>query len=198
MSTTKKAVTRLLQDYDLRDKKAFDRLFDFVHKELQRIARGRRRKWQGNHTLDTKAILHEAYLKLVDQSMAEWESRTHFYAAASKAMRHILINYARDQSRQKRGGDRQKITFDQVDLTADGEIGLSENRHEAMIVLNKVLNKLEQENVRQSKIVEYRFFGGMTIKETASALGVSPSTIKRGWKTARLWLYRELEKEMNQ
>lgn len=192
----KQTITKLLQNYNREGPEVFDKLFDCVYDELYKIARGRRRNWQGNDTLNTTAILHEAYLKLADQPEAEWQSRSHFFAAASKAMRHILMNYARDQNRQKRGGDHKRISFKQLNLATSGEINFSDDQNEALLMLDDVLNRLEKENQRLSKIVECRFFGGMTIKETADSLGVSPSTVKRGWKTAQLWIYRELKNEL--
>ncbi len=194
-STTKQTITRILQNYDREDSRAFDQLFEHVYEELYKIARGRRRKWHGNDTLNTTAILHEAYLKLVDQSVIEWRSRTHFFAAASKAMRHILMNYARGQNRQKRGGNRQKVSFEQLNLSGGGDISLSDDHSKALLMLDEALKRLEKENQRLSEIVECRFFGGMTIEETAASLDVSPSTIKRGWNTAQLWLYREMKNE---
>lgn len=194
--TSKQTVTQLLQNYDREDQDAFDQLFEYVYEELYRIARMKRREWQGNNTLNTTAILHEAYLKLVDQSAAKWESRAHFLAAASKAMRHILMNYARDQTRRKRGGDRKKVSFERLNLVASGDINFSDDHNEALLILDDTLQRLEKENQRLCKIVECRFFGGMTIKETAASLGMSPSTVKRGWKTAQLWMYGELQKEL--
>lgn len=195
-STPKQTVTLLLQNYDREDQQAVNHLFEHVYDELRRIARGRRRRWQGNDTLNTTAILHEAYLKLVDQSEVEWQSRSHFFAAASKAMRHILMNYARDQNRQKRGGNRERVSFEKINLAASGKIDFSDSHNKALLMLDDALNRLEKENERLSKIVECRFFGGMTIEETADSLGVSPSTVKRGWKTAQLWIYRELQKDL--
>lgn len=192
----KQTITKLLQNYNREEPEAFDKLFNCVYDELYKIARGRRRKWQGNDTLNTTAILHEAYLKLVDQSEVNWQSRSHFFAAASRAMRHILMNYARDQNRLKRGGNHEKVSFEKVQLAASGEINFSDEHNEALLLLDDALNRLEDENERLSKIVDCRFFGGMTIEETADSLGVSPSTIKRGWKTAQLWIYRELKNEL--
>lgn len=194
--TPKQTVTRLLQNYDREDQQAVNHLFEHVYDELRRIARGRRRRWQGNDTLNTTAILHEAYLKLVDQSEVEWQSRSHFFAAASKAMRHILMNYARDQNRQKRGGNHERVSFEKIHLAASGQITFSDDHSIALLILDEAINRLENENERLGKIVECRFFGGMTVKETADSLGVSPSTVKRGWKTARLWIYRELQNEL--
>ncbi len=196
-STPQQTITRLLQHFHLEeDQKAFDRLFGLVYDELHQIAKKRRRQWHGNHTLNTTAILHEAYLKLVDQSEADWQSRAHFYAAASRAMRHILINYARDRKRQKRGGDHHRVSFERLHLAASGGISLSDDRIDAMIALEEALGRLEKLNPRQSQIVECRFFGSMTVEETAAALGISPMTVKRGWKMAQLWLYREMNKEL--
>lgn len=194
--TPKQTVTRLLQNYERDDQGVVDQLFEHVYEELHRIARARRYQWQGNNTLNTTAILHDAYLKLVDQSVIEWQSRSHFFSAASKAMRHILINYARDQNRQKRGGDQQRVSFERLNLAASGEINFSDDYNEALLMLDEALKRLEKENQRLSTIVECRFFGGMTIKETAASLGVSPSTVKRGWKTAQLWIYRELQNKL--
>lgn len=194
--TPQQTVTQLLQNYDREDQQAVNKLFEKVYDELHRIARGRRRKWQGNETMNTTAVLHEAYLKLVDQSEVGWQSQTHFFAVASKVMRHILMNYARDQNRQKRGGDQERVSFEQLNLAASGEIRISGDHGEALLVLDSVLERLEKENQRLSEIVEYRFFGGMTIEETAASLELSPSTVKRGWKTAQLWIYRELQNEL--
>lgn len=191
--TPRHSITRLLQNYEGDDQEVVNDLFELVYGELHRIAHARRYQWQGNNTLNTTAILHEAYLKLVDPSVIEWQSRSHFFAAASKAMRHILMNYARDQNRQKRGGDQQRVSFERLNLAASGEINFSDDNNEVLLMLDEALKRLEGENQRLSTIVECRFFGGMTIKETAVSLGVSPSTVKRGWKTAQLWIYRELQ-----
>lgn len=195
-SSPQHTVTRLLQDFQGGDREAFDELFELVYKDLYNIARGRRKDWQGNHTLNTTALLHEAYLKLVDQSEAGWQSRVHFFAAASKAMRHILINYARDQNRKKRGGDLQRASFENLNIVASGEFGFTGEKVEMLMIMGNALERLDEENPRHSRIVECRFFGGMTINETAEALGVSPVTVTRGWQMAQLWLYREMKREL--
>jgi RNA polymerase sigma factor (TIGR02999 family) len=194
--TPKQTVTQLLQNYDREDQQRANYLYEYVYEELYRIARGRRREWQGNETMNTTAVLHEAYLKLVDQSEVEWQSRAHFFAAASKAMRHILMNYARDQNRQKRGGNLERVPIEKENLVVSGAIILSDVHNKTLLLLDEALKRLEKENQRLAKIVECRFFGGMTIKETADSLSVSPSTVKRGWKTAQLWLYRELQNDL--
>ncbi|NBB76128.1 MAG: sigma-70 family RNA polymerase sigma factor [Bacteroidetes bacterium] len=192
--TPKHTFTRLLEDYSGGDKEAFGDLFEYAYDELYRVAKAKRLGWRGNETLNTTAILHEAYLKLVDQSKINWKNRTHFFALASKAMRQILMNYARNKNRQKRGGDRKKVTLERLNLAATNGIDISDELNDTMVMLDEALKQLEAENPRQAEIVECLFFGGMTIDETASALGVSSSTVKRGWKTAQLWLYRELRK----
>lgn len=190
----KQPFTRLLEDYSGGDKEAFAALFEVAYDELYRVAKAKRVQWRGNETLNTTAILHEAYLKLVDQSKVNWENRTHFFALASKAMRQILMNYARDKNRQKRGGNRRRVTLERLNLAATNGIDISDELNDTLVMLDDTLKLLEAENPRQAEIVECLFFGGMTIDETASALGVSPSTVKRGWKTAQLWLYRELRR----
>lgn len=188
-------VTRLLKEYQEGREEALDDLFASVYDELYELARGQRRHWHGNNTLNTTALLHEAYLKLTDQTQTNWQSRAHFYATASKAMRHILINYARSRNRKKRGGDRPKISLQDLKITPGAKVDFTEARIDALLTLDDALDRLEEIHPRQTSIVECRFFGGMTIKETAEALDVSPTTVKRGWKTARLWLYREMQED---
>jgi RNA polymerase sigma factor (TIGR02999 family) len=172
-------------------------LFELLYDELQKIAHARRREWDGNFTLNTAGLLHETYLKLIDSEMAgDWKSEKHFYASASRAMRHILINYARDCNRLKRGGGMGRISLTNIDLSHSGEIELGDDRTEMLMVLGDALQKLDDSNPRLSRIVECRFFGGLTIRETADVLGVSPITVTRGWNTARLWLSREIANEV--
>lgn len=196
MNTSKESITRLLQHYPHGDRQAVDRLFELVYEDLHQIARRQARNWKGNHTLNTTALLHEAYLKLVDHSIAGWESRSHFFAAASRAIRHILINYARDKKRIKRGGDRRQISFEELNLAASGETDFTGDRAEAMTVIGEAMDRLDEIDPRQSRIVECRFFGGLTIRETAEALGISPVSVSRGWKMAQLWLYQELKQKL--
>ena len=186
-------ITRLLQDHQEGDKEALNELFELLYRDLYKIAGGQRGQWQQNNTLNTTALLHETYLKLVDRPHRNWESRAHFVAAASKAMRHILINYARDKNRLKRGGEWQKVTLGQLEFSDAAIVPLSGTRMKTLVLLDDALKKLDRINPRQSRIVECRVFGGMTIKETAAALEISPITVTRGWKTARLWLCRELD-----
>ena len=187
----KDTVTNLLTD--LRDGRhdAYDELFPLVYEELRALAHRQRRKWRGNETLNTTALVHEAYLKLVAQPAANWETEAHFLAAAGRAVRHILINYARDQQAQKRGGDFRRESLGEVNLFADPGNDQAKSP-ETIMVLDDALTRLAERSERQGRIVECRFFGGMTIKQTAVALRISAATVERGWTMAQAWLYREL------
>ena len=189
-------VTRLLEAVHHGDRSALDRLVPLVYKELRALAHGQRKRWQGDHPLDTTALVHEAYLKLVDQSRASWESRAHFLATAAKAMRHILINYARDRRALKRGGDQPKLSLDELSEGLEGTAVLSDDRAGLLIALDAALTKLEQVNERQSRIVECRFFGGLTIEETAAALGISTASVSRGWALAQVRLFQDVQREL--
>jgi RNA polymerase sigma factor (TIGR02999 family) len=173
------------------DAAAVDELFALVYDELRGLARAQRRRWEGDHTLNTTVLVHEAYLRLVDQTSPEWRDRAHFMAVAARAMRHILIDYARQRQAQKRGGARERLSLDEIESSLAGG-DPSEARDEALLALDASLERLARESERQSRIVECRFFGGMTIEETAEAVGVSPATVKRAWTAAQAWLYRDL------
>jgi RNA polymerase sigma factor (TIGR02999 family) len=189
-------VTRLLDALQHGDRAALDRLVPLVYEELRALAHGQRQRWQGDHTLDTTALVHEAYLKLVDQSRVSWESRAHFLATAAKAMRHILINYARDRRAQKRGGEQPKLSLEELSEGMEGTAVLSDDRAELLIALDAALTKLEHVNERQSRIVECRFFGGLTIEETAAALGISTASVSRGWALAQVRLFQDVQREL--
>ena len=194
---SQKTVTGLLNE--LRsgsNKAAFDSLFSHVYEELRKLAYWQRQRWQGNQTLNTTALVNEAYLKLVDQTRATWENRAHFFATAAKAMRQILINYARSCRAQKRGGDQPKLSLDDIKVSVSEDMALTEEGAGVLVVLDAALERLEQLSPRQSQIVECRFFGGMTIEETATALGISTATVSRGWTLAQVWLYREMKQEL--
>jgi RNA polymerase sigma factor (TIGR02999 family) len=189
-------ITQLLRNFNREKPEVRDKLFRQVYDELYKCAKSQRNRWVGDYTLNTTALVNESYLKLVDQEFDDIQSRSQFYALASKAMRHILINYARDKQRQKRGGGKPKISLDELDFAPQGKVELNQKRSELLLILDNALQKLEDLSPRQCKIIECRYFGGMTIKETATALGVSTMTVKRGWKVARLWLHREMQKEL--
>jgi RNA polymerase sigma factor (TIGR02999 family) len=185
------SVARLIAD--LRDgrREALDELFPLVYQELRELAHRQRVAWLGNETLNTTALVHVAYLKLVDQRRTEWDTEAHFLAAASKAIRHILINYARDRQAQKRGGGWQRVSLTEQSLA--GPHGPAEAAWEdRVIALEDSLQRLAGSSARQCRIVECRFFGGMTVEQTALALGLSTATVTRGWAMARAWLRRDL------
>ena len=179
-------VTRLIHNLHAGNAADQKRLFDAVYHELHRLAHAQRRQWQGDYTLNTTALVHEAYIKLVDQSQARYEDRGHFLAVASQAMRRILIDYARARKARKRGGGLTRLDLDDV-------LAVSDEKVDELLALDIALTKLAALDERQARVVECRFFGGMTIPETAAALGVSPATVKRDWMTAQAFLYREMQ-----
>lgn len=178
-------VTQLLAAAQRGDRSAFDRLLSLVYDELRRIAQGQMRREREGHTLDTTGLVHEAYVKLVDQGQAEWSDRAHFFGVAARAMRQILIDYARRRMAQKRGGAWQRTTLEEDELPVEVQF-------EELIALDDALRRLDQLDERLRQVVEYRFFGGLTEEETAAVLGVTPRTIQRDWAKARAWLYKEL------
>ncbi len=189
-------VTRLLEAVRAGNRTALNDLFPLVYKELHALAHRQRRRWQGNYTVNTTALVHEVYLKLVDQHSIDWESRAHFFGVAAQAMRQILIDYVRQQRAQKRGGDAPKVSLDELQDMFGGVLTLTDERSEALLALDEALEKLGQMSERQSRIVECRFFGGMTIEETAAVLGLSTATVKRSWSLAQVWLYQEMQKAL--
>lgn len=174
------------------DDEAFDELFPLVYGELRTLARRQRAGWQGNETLNTTALLHEAYLKLAGGEPRGWESRAHFLHAASRAMRHILINYAERREAEKRGGGRTPVPIQAVATVLEDPSQSQERQVEALIALDRALTRLSDEDDRAARIVECRVFGGMTIRETAEALAISDATVSRGWALAQAWLRRDL------
>jgi RNA polymerase sigma factor (TIGR02999 family) len=172
------------------DPAAMGELFAVVYDELRALAKRQRRAWDGNETIGTTALVHEAYLKLAEQSQVLAVSRAQFFALAAHVMRHILSNYARDRSAKKRGGGAPVLQLDEVlDLAPDG---LTAERTDILVALDEALTRLEALNSRQGRIVECRFYAGMSIPDTAAALDISPATVKRDWALAQVWLYREL------
>jgi RNA polymerase sigma factor (TIGR02999 family) len=163
-----------------------NRLFDQIYDELYSMAQNQRARWRGMDTLNTTALLHETYLKLKKHNPARIESRRHFMGLASKAMRHVLINYAEKRLAQKRGSGNQVVPVDDVNLIADDHTAAE------LINLHQALEKLEKQNDRLGRVVECRFFGGMTVADTAFSLNVSEATVKRDWQAACDWLYAEL------
>lgn len=187
-------VDRLLHDVKYGGREAFDELLPLVYGELRRLAGQRRGKWSGDDTLNTTALVHEAYVRLAGQSEPAWRSLPHFLAVASRAMRQIQIDHARHRNRAKRGGVQRRVPLQDIEDALAGGGDISDAGAMAVIALDEALSRLEQHDPRQSRIVECRFFGGMTIDDTATALGVSAATVKRGWAMAQAWLYRELSR----
>jgi len=184
METSTGEVTRLLQDWSIGNRDALDQLLPLVYNELRRLAHSYLKRERPDHTLQTTALVHEAYLKLIDQHSVNWQNRAQFFALSAQAMRRILLDNARRHTAAKRGSGGQKISLDEV-ASVSGE-----GANEALIALDFALQKLETIDPEQSRIVELRYFGGLTIEETAEVLKTSPSTIQREWTIARAWLYR--------
>lgn len=180
------SITDLLQQASEGEREVLDELLPLVYDELRGIAHNQLRAERPGHTLNTTALVHEAYLKLVDQTRVEWKNRAHFYAVAARAMRRILVDYARKRGRQKRGGDAIRVPLE-TDLMA-----FSSSQSDALQALDESLQRLETINPRHGRVVECRYFGGMTVEETAAALDISPATVSRDWQFARAWLKREL------
>ncbi|MFP4229317.1 MAG: sigma-70 family RNA polymerase sigma factor [Salinivenus sp.] len=181
----KSDVTRLLHAFQEGDESVVDVLFDHVYDELYNLAHQQLARLRPGQTLNTTALVHEAYLKLVNQSKSDWESRAHFFSVAAKAMRHIIINYARKQSAEKRGGDVRHVSFDE-------RLMAPQDSAETLITVDRVLDQLEEKDERMARVVELQFFGGMTQKETATVLDVSTRTVRRDWRSAKAWLSKAL------
>jgi len=192
------SVSGLLEELRAGNSSAFDELFPLVYDELHRIAERQRQRWDGDETLNTTALVNEAYLRLVDQSAPEWRSRAHFLAVAATAMRQILIDYAKGKRAAKRGGRRPHVALHEIEAALRQAEDPSGVRDEALIALDEALRRLDQRDPRQTRIVECRFFGGMSIEDTAEALGVSPATVKRSWSMAQAWLYRDLKQSVEE
>lgn len=186
MDTTK--ITDLLRAHSSGDSKALDELMPIVYDKMQNMAHQRLRGERSNHTLSTTALVHEAYLKLIDFNRIDWQNRNHFYGIASQIMRNILVDYAVKRQAEKRGGKNQRITLGDDDAVTEM------NLHDVLSI-HHALERLEAVDQRQVKVVECRFFGGLTIEETANALEISTPTVSRDWKMARAWLNRELKEK---
>jgi RNA polymerase sigma factor (TIGR02999 family) len=186
------SISPLLQELRAGNQSAFDELLPLVYDELHRLAERQRRRWDGDDTLDTTALIHEAYLRLAGQSAPEWQNRAHFLAVAATAMRQVLIDYARRKSTAKRGGQRVRLPLEEVDALLQGAPS-SDGCDELLVALDESLRRLNDSSERQRRIVECRFIGAMSVEETAEALGISPATVKRGWAMAQAWLYRDLK-----
>ncbi len=191
-------VTRLLLELKAGDRSAFDEIFPLVYDELHQAAERQRRRWSGDETLNTTALVHETYLRLVDQSAPEWQCRSHFLAVASRAMRQVLIDYSKRKRAAKRGGRRASLPLHEIEAALAVAKDPGAAGDEALVALDDSLRRLESLDRRQGRIVECRFFGRMTIQDTAAALGISPATVKRGWAMAQAWLYRDLKQTLDE
>jgi RNA polymerase sigma factor (TIGR02999 family) len=187
MNSTRDQITQLLIAWNQGDQSARDELTPLIYDELRRMARGYLRRERPGHTLQPTALVHEAFLRLIGQSQVNWQNRAHFFGAAARLMRQILIDHAETRRATKRGGGAERVSLDDADhFTVGPEIDL--------IALDEALGRLEALDPRQGRIVEMRYFSGLTIEEIAEAIGVSPATVKRDWSMARAWLRRELSR----
>ncbi|MEL7364075.1 MAG: ECF-type sigma factor [Bacteroidota bacterium] len=189
MSSRRDHVTALLAELSRSNRTAVDALLPMVYDELRGVAHRQLRNQRAGHTLQTTALVHEAYLKLIHREQATWESRAHFLSVAAIAMRQILINYARDRRAAKRGGGQALATFDEALM------GGRTTRADDLIALDEALDRLALLSKRQSQVVTYRFFGGLTHEEAAAVLGCSVPTVRRDWRIAKAWLTRELTRD---
>jgi len=188
MDSTSHDVTQLLIAWGNGDETARDQLMSVVYSELHRLAHHYMKREWPNHTLQTSALVNEAFLKLVDQRNVQWQNRVHFYAIAAQMMRRILVDYARKRRYAKRGGGALEISLDEALMVSD-------ERSTEVVAVHEALERLVEFDQRKSQIVELRFFGGLSIDETAEVIGVSPGTVMRDWTLAKAWLRREISPE---
>ena len=180
-----KDITGLLQDWGKGNHEALEELIPLVYEELRKMAGRYLRREPSGHTLQTTALVHEAYLRLLEQKQVQWQNRGHFFAIAAQAFRRILIDYARKQQALKRGGGEQRLPLDECKY-------ISQQESASLVRLDEALATLAKIDSRQSRIVELRFFGGLTLEETAEVMEISTATVKREWSMARAWLYHEM------
>jgi RNA polymerase sigma-70 factor (ECF subfamily) len=188
MSTNSSEISLLLDQYRDGRAEAFERLMELVYDDLRRLAAWQLQAERPGHTLQPTALVHEAYLKLAGQNPVEWQNKAHFFALAAQVMRHILVDHARAKGRAKRGGGQDSVALDEA-------LKLSHPSEPGLVELDEALNMLARQDARKSRIVELRYFGGLSIEETADALGISPTTVRREWTLAKAWLRRELARD---
>lgn len=192
MAANPREITELLLSWSKGSAAALEDLVPLIFPELRRLARRYMQREDPAHTLQTSALINEAYLRLVDQRSVEWQDRAHFFAVAAQVMRHILIDHARRHQSAKRGAGALHVALEEA------ETAISETRAAEFVALDDALTKLATIDERKSRIVELRFFGGMTVEEVAQLLSLSPITIKREWRSARAWLQREINQREGQ
>jgi len=185
VAETSQNVTQLLIGWSNGDKEALDALLPVVYEELRKQAARYLRRERVGHTLQTTALIHEAYLKLVDQKNVHWQNRAHFFGIAAQLMRRILVDHARTKKRAKRGGSDIRVSFNDANL-------MTPSQNLDIVALDEALTRLNEIDEQQSRIVELRFFSGLTVAETAEVLAISPATVKRDWSMAKAWLHREI------
>jgi RNA polymerase sigma factor (TIGR02999 family) len=179
-------ITLLLDDWSKGDELALEQLMPLVYEELRRMARRYMRRQPSGHTFQTTELIHEAYLKIAKNDRQNWQNRAHFFGVAAQAMRHILVDYARSKQSQKRGGFLERVTFaENIEVSAD--------QSEKIVALDEALNNLATLDPRKSRVVELKYFGGLTIEEIAEVMKISPETVTRDWRFARNWLSIELK-----
>lgn len=180
-------VTQLLRNWQVGDQSARDQLLEIVYEELRRQAARYLRRERPDHTLQPTALVHEAYLELIDQSRVNWENRAHFFGAAARLMRRVLVDHARAHQAEKRGSGEEKLALDEA-------MAVPQSKDLNILALNDALEELARMDEQQSRIVELRYFGGLSIEETATVTGVSPATVKREWAMAKAWLQTQIKR----
>lgn len=188
MSSSSQHVTQLLLDWRNGDKEALDRLMPLVYEELRRMANYYMRNERREHTLQTSALVNEVYLRLVDHENIAWQNRAHFFGVAAQAMRRILVDHARTRNYAKRAGAAKLVSLEEAATVV-------EERAAELIALDDALQELAKIDLRKSRVVELRYFGGLSVEETAEALGISAITVMRDWNTAKAWLMREMTRD---
>lgn len=191
MDNSSVTITEMLIAWNEGNSEALEHLMPLVEGELRRIARRLMNRENSNHTLQTTALVNEAYMKLIDQRSANWQNRLHFYALAAKIMRRILLNHARDRVAQKRGGGTQQVALEEAEI-------LSAEKSRELLALDEALKSLAKVDPLKSRLVELRYFGGLSISETAKVLEISPAAVSKHWQLSRAWLKREILSSNNQ
>jgi RNA polymerase sigma factor (TIGR02999 family) len=187
-SPAPKEVTQLLIAWSNGEEEALEKLVPLIYDELRRIARRYMKREPAGHTLQTTALVNEAYLRLIEQKGMKWQNRAHFFAISAQLMRRILVSMARARYANKRGGEARQVSLDEA-------LVISEERAAELVALDDAMNELAALDPRRSRVVELRYFGGLSVEETAEVLNISPETVMRDWKRAKAWLYTELNRK---